>query len=140
MFRSLFSGPVLVLNFNLMSHKSFAMLLAADRDRYMLWKQCLLLSTYLRRTFTCTLNLSRHLATSPPRHFAISPSCYLATLPSRYLATSPSCHLGPAQLNLYESASCNRNPAYPQHPRSGVAISQTSRYGWLGRRYLYTEN
>lgn len=75
---------------------NLATTLLLESSRYMLWKQCLLLSTYLRRTFTCTLNLSRHLATSPPRHFAISPSCYLATFPSRYLATSPSCHLGPA--------------------------------------------
>jgi hypothetical protein len=81
-------------------------------------------------------SLPCHLATLPPRYLVTSLPCHLATLPPRYLVTSLPCHLGPVQLNLYELASCNPDPAYPQHPRSGIAISQTSRYGWLGCRYL----
>jgi hypothetical protein len=37
-----------------------------------------------------------------------------------YRPTSPPRHLGPAQLNLYEPTSNNRNAAYSQHIREGA--------------------
>jgi hypothetical protein len=68
------------------------LLRAADRYAYILWKHCLLLSTYLReRTFICTLDL---------------PCCLrLPSFGSLYTA------------ELVRAASSNRNPTRPQRGR-----------------------
>ena len=62
-------------------------------DKYSHVVGALFVAIYLRRTFTCTLDLPRHLE--------------------------------PAQLNLYEPASSNRNAAYPQHMQAARLTTPT---------------